>query len=324
MANDQVTVNRKKYIGGSDLPNILGLNEVKYNDSIFEFAKKKMGLIPNDFKGNPFTKYGQLMEPIIREYLNAKNGTNYIEDTIVDEELLQRGNTDGIDRDTDFVPMLEVKTFGKELDVEYYEWQCQFYLERYDQPAIALVGYPRPENFYTGLDYDIENDDHYFDLTFDPELLEMHVIERDPVKWSFIQSRISSFQKACAELVKNPDMTIDEWNALFYSKEIVKRQQAVIALENKLIAYKEIEKQHKIEKEALLAEFEKHGVKSLDTGKIRITHVKTDETTKIVFDEAKFKKKHPKLHTEFNTKEKVTKGKSYLLVTVKKIGGDEA
>lgn len=325
MSNDQVTVNRKKYIGGSDLPNILGFTEIKYGESLFTFAKKKMKLIPNDFKGNQYTKYGQLMEPIMRDHLNAVNGTNYVEDSISDEERLLRGNTDGIDRNTDSIPMAEFKTFGAQgLDVELYEPQCQFYLEMYDQPAIALVGYPRPENFYTGMDYELENDDHYFDLSFDPKNLVMHVIERDEKKWAHIYSRIKAFQLACAELVKKPDMTLDEWNTLFYGADLVKKQQAVIALENQLIELKAVEKKAKDARAELLEQFVNHGIKTLDTGKVRITHVKSEDTTKKVLDETKLKKKHPKIYAEFLTKDKVTKGKSYLLISVKEIGGGTA
>lgn len=324
MSNSQVTVNRNKYVGGSDLPNILGLNEVKYGESLFQFAKKKMGIIPNDFQGNPYTKYGQLIEPIIRDHMNATNGTNYIEDSLSDEVRLLRGNTDGIDRDTDSIPMIEIKSFGKELDVDYYQYQCQFYMEMYDQPAIALVGYPRPEGFYTGIDYDLENDDHFFDLSFDPKNLVMHVIERDPALWERMYRRITAFQLACIELKKNPDMTLDEWNTLFYGAEMVKRQQAVIALENQMIEFKAIEKKHKEAKQKLLDQFVEHGVKTLDTGKVRITHVLSADSVKTVLDEAGLKKKHPKIYQEFFSKKKTTKGKSYLLVNVKEIGGDTA
>lgn len=326
MANENVTVDRIKYIGGSDLPNILGMNEIRYGESILEFAKKKMKIIPNDFKGNAYTKYGNLMEPIIRDYLNAVNGTNYIEDTIIDEKRHLRGNTDGIDRNTDVIPMLEVKTFSekKELDVELYTPQCQFYTETFDQPAICLAGYPRPENFYTGIDYDLEDGDEFFDITFDPEKLVLHVIERDTEEWKRIEARIVAFQNACVKLKENPEMELDEWNELFYGKELVAQQKEVIRLENELVTFKEIEKKHKKAKEDMLKQFEKYGVKSLDTGKVKITHVKTDDSEKIVFDEAKFKKDKPETFKKYETKKKVTKGKSYLLVTVRELGGEIA
>lgn len=322
MANANVTVNRKKYVGGSDLPNILGQNEIKYGKSVFDFAKEKMGLIPNTFKGNAYTKYGNLMEPIIRDYLNAKNGVNYIEDTQIDEDRLLRGNTDGIDRNTDFIPMLEVKTFGAELDVEYYTPQCRYYLETFDQPAIVLAGYPRPDDFYTGVDYDLENDDHYFDTSFDPEKLELHIIERDSDEWNRIYARVVAFQKACAVLVENPDMTLDEWNEVFYGKELVAKQKALIKLENELIAVKKINEAYDKAKKDMLEQFEKYGVKTLDTGTIRITHVKSEDSSKLVLDETKLKKAEPKIYEKYFTKKKVTKGRSYLRISVKEIGGD--
>lgn len=324
---DTVTVDRHKYVGGSDLPNILGLNEIKYpqGGSIFEFAKVKVGLAVGTFVGNPYTKYGQLMEPIIRDYINATNGTNYREESIIDQETMQRGNTDGIDRDaTDLPPMIEIKTFGeaKGLDVEYYTPQGRFYMERFDQDAIAYVGYPRPDGFYTGVDYDLENGDEFFDLSFDPERLVIEVVERDSVEWNRIQERITAFQNACVELKKKPDMTLDEWNTLFYGADLVKTQNQLIKLEDKLVAFNAIKEQHDEIKTKLIEQFEKYNVKTLDTGSVRITRVLTAGSTKEVFDEAKFKKKHPELHTEFNTKKKVTKGKDYLLINVKELGGN--
>ncbi len=323
-----VVVNRKKYIGGSDLPNILGLNETKYNEPIFEFAKKKMKLIPNDFEGNPYTKYGNLIEPIVRDYLNEHNGVHYIEDSIIDEDRRLRGNTDGIDRDTDSIPMLEVKTFGKSgLDVAYYTAQCQFYLETFDQPAIALVGYRRPDDFYSGIDYDLENDDEFFDTSFDPKNLEMHIIERDETMWAFIYSRIVAFQSACEALVAKPDMTLDEWNTLFYGADIVAQQNHVIELERQIVTAKEAIKNYDDQKKKLQAQFEKYGVKTLDTGVVRITHVKTEASEKKVIDEKKFEKEHPDefaVYKKHFTKVKKTAGKSYLLIGVKELGGKKA
>ena len=160
MSNPNVTIDRHKYVGGSDLPSILGLN-AKYGKSVYEFAKQKAGIIPNTFNGNQFTKYGQVMEPVVRDYINSKYQVNYLEDTIIDEEKHYRGNTDGIDRDAN-IPILEIKTFGEELDVNYYTPQCQFYMETFNQPSCLLVGYKRPNDFYTGLDYELENSDDYF------------------------------------------------------------------------------------------------------------------------------------------------------------------
>ena len=157
MSNPNVLIDRNKYIGGSDLPTILGLN-AKYDTNIFEFAKEKLGIIPKSFKGNEYTRYGQLMEPTIRDYINAIYQSNYKEDTIIDEVREYRGNTDGIDKTAD-IPVIEIKTFGNELDVDYYTPQCQFYMETFNVDTCLLVGYKRPDDFYTGVDYELENND---------------------------------------------------------------------------------------------------------------------------------------------------------------------
>ena len=153
MSNPNVTINRHKFLGGSDLPSILGLN-AKYGVNVFDFAKEKAGIIPNTFKGNQFTKYGQLMEPVIRDYINSIYEVNYVEDTVIDNDRGYRGNTDGIDKKAD-IPILEIKTFGDDLDVDYYTPQCQFYMETFNQDACLLVGYKRPIDFYNVFDFEL-------------------------------------------------------------------------------------------------------------------------------------------------------------------------
>lgn len=254
MANPNVTIDRQKYVGGSDLPSILGLN-AKYGTSVFEFAKQKAGIIPNSFKGNQFTKYGQVMEPVIRDYINAKYQVNYLEDTIIDSDRGYRGNTDGIDRNVD-IPILEIKTFGEELDIDYYTAQCQFYMETFNQDACLLVGYKRPVDFYTGVDYELENDDSYFNLEFDENNIVEHTIYRDPKLWAKIEERIIAFKKAVEKLRKNHDMTEAEFNKIFYGTDLIKMSNKMAKLENRLLKYKDIEKEHKKLKEDLYNLFE--------------------------------------------------------------------
>ena len=44
-----VTENRHKYVGGSDVPIILNLSQYKTQ---FELAQNKIGIVKSDFKGN--------------------------------------------------------------------------------------------------------------------------------------------------------------------------------------------------------------------------------------------------------------------------------
>lgn len=315
MSNPNVTIDRHKYVGGSDLPTILGLN-AKYGTSIFEFAKEKAGIIPNSFKGNQFTKYGQLMEPVIRDYINAKYEVNYLEDTIIDSERGYRGNTDGIDREAD-IPILEVKTFGEELDVDYYTAQCQFYMETFNRDACLLVGYKRPVDFYTGVDYELENDEIYFNLEFDENNIVTHTIYRDPELWNKIEERIIAFKRAVEKLRKNHDMTECEFNKIFYGSDVIRASNKMAKLETKLLKYKEIEKEHKKVKEDLYNLFEEKGILSFDTGTMKITKVAPTSYDTVSIDTARLKENEPRIYEAYKIV-KTTNKKGYILITAKK------
>ena len=314
MSNPNVTIDRHKYVGGSDLPSILGLN-AKYGTSIFEFAKQKAGIVPNPFHGNQFTKYGQVMEPVIRDYINAKYQCTYLEDTVVDSERGYRGNTDGIDRDAE-IPILEVKTFGENLDVEYYAPQCQFYMETFNCDAVRLVGYKRPADFYTGIDYDLENDDSYFNYEFDENRIEEHIIERDPVLWAKIEERIKAFKNVVSELRANNDMTEEEFNNIFYGNELMILSDKVAVLENTLATYKNIEKEYKDVKEQLYNIFEEKGLISFDTGAVKITKVAPTSYETVSIDTAKLKDEEPSIYDKYKVT-KTTNKKGYILITTK-------
>lgn len=315
MANPNVTIDRYKYIGGSDLPTILGLN-AKYGTNIFDFAREKAGILPNTFKGNQFTKYGQKMEPVIRDYINSKYGVNYLEDTVIDEKRHYRGNTDGIDREA-YIPILEVKTFGDELDVDYYTAQCQFYMETFNQPRCLLVGYKRPSDFYTGVDYDLENDDSYFNLEFDENNIVEYEIERNTVVWEKIEERIVRFIKAVEELRKKKDISEEEFNNIFYGKDLMLLTNKVSKLETELISMKAKDTEYKKAKEELYNLFEERGILSLDTGTMKITKVAPTSYDTVTIDTAKLKEENEEIYNKYKVI-KTTNKKGYILITTKK------
>ena len=59
-----VTIDRFKWIGGSDIPAIMGISPFTTR---FDLLLFKAELKENDFKGNEYTRYGQVMEPKIRD-----------------------------------------------------------------------------------------------------------------------------------------------------------------------------------------------------------------------------------------------------------------
>jgi len=189
-AND-VEKNRHLYIGGSDLPSILRTN-AKYGKSLITFAKEKLKIIPNTFKGNEYTRYGQLIEPFVRDYMNEMYDYDFREDSKIDYDRMYRGNCDGIDKKRNM--LLEVKTFGSKLDVKGYEPQCQFYMNIFDVDECLLVGYKRPKGFYSGIDYELDNDNEFFDITFDEENLVVYKIKRNAPLFEKIEKEIDKFK----------------------------------------------------------------------------------------------------------------------------------
>lgn len=315
MANANVTIDRYKYVGGSDLPTILGQN-LKYGKRPYDLALEKARIVPSTFNGNEYTKYGQKMEPVIRDYINAKYQVNYVEDTIINKTKNYRGNTDGIDREAD-IPILEVKTFGEELDVDYYTAQCQFYMETFDKDACLLVGYKRPKDFYIGLDYDLESDDKYFNFEFDPNNIVEHIIYRDSEVWAKIEERITAFKNGVGYLTENrEDYTEEKFNEIFYGTDMIQTANKIAILETKLSEMKSIESDYKKAKDDLYKLFDEKGVISFETDKIKITKVNPTSYDTISIDSKKLKEENEEIYNKYKVT-KTTNKKGYVLITPK-------
>ena len=315
MSNPNVTIDRHKYVGGSDLPTILGLN-LKYGTKVFDLALEKAGIRPNTFTGNQFTKYGQKMEPVIRDYINATEQANYLECTVVDSERGYRGNTDGLDKNAKH-PILEVKTFGEELDVDYYTPQCQFYMETFDVDSCLLVGYKRPKDFYSGMDYELENDDSYFNYEFDENRITTHVIYRNSKLWKKIEERIISFKNGVEYLKRHKkDYNEEEFNNIFFGNEIVMLSSKIAVLETSLASFKSMEKEYKDLKEKLYNIFEEKGILSFDTGTVKITKVAPTSYDTVTIDTKKLQDEEPNIYEKYK-KIKTTSKKGYILIKAK-------
>lgn len=289
-----VTLNRHLYTGGSDLPNILGY-ATKYGTTPFMWAKIKAGIVDNPFKGNEHTKYGQKMEPIIRDYFNAVNDYNFKEDHIIDEETKFRSNCDGLDAAND--ALLEIKTFKKELDVEYYTPQIQMYLEMFNISQCWLVGYSKPEDFYIGLDYNLENDDTYFNFDFDESRLIVYRIQRDRDLWANVYAQIVRFNNGVKALKDNHNLSEEEFYKIYYGDEITIAANKLITIENKLKAFKELEKEQKSLKDNLYKLFNENGFTSFENDSIKIT--KVEPTTTRSLDSIKLKKEQPDIYNNY-------------------------
>lgn len=291
-----VTENRRMFVGGSDVPIILGLSKYK---TAFELAKEKVGLAPQVFDGNEYTTFGQIMEPQIRDYINAINGTNFVPDTTINKEKYIRGNCDGADYDEQL--LLEIKTHGKKPTIEVYEVQVQTYLHEFELPAAWLALYERPDNF---------------DAEFDPERLKIEVVHYDEAKANEIMQQIELFWKRCEVLKANPGLTEAEFYSIGVESEnelaVVARQ--VEQFEMQLASYKDLETQYKSMKERLYELMLEHKVKSFETENLLITLVAPTTSTSI--DSKALKEEMPEVAAKYS---KTSPKKGYAKISTKKV-----
>lgn len=290
-----VTENRRMFVGGSDVPIILGFSKYK---SQFELAKEKIGLAPQVFDSNEYTVYGQVMEPQIRDYINAINGTNFVPDTTINKEKYIRGNCDGADYDEQL--LLEIKTHGKKPTIEMYEVQVQTYLHEFELPAAWLALYERPDNF---------------DAEFDPERLKIEVVHYDEAKAKEILQQIELFWKRCEALKVNPGLTEADFYSIGVDSDnelaIVARQ--VEQFEMQLTSYKQLESDYKAMKDRLYELMLEHKVKSFETEKLLITLVTPATSTSI--DSKALKAEMPEVAAKYS---KTNTKKGYTKITMKK------
>lgn len=124
--NNNVNIDRDKYIGGSDYPVICGINKYKKPN---ELAGEKAGIIVDDFEGNVYTDFGNFAEPIIRDWINETYNVNFKEQTFYEKlegSMPLRGNVDGYDEDLNLI--LEIKTTNNfYYNQNVYEAQVRFY-----------------------------------------------------------------------------------------------------------------------------------------------------------------------------------------------------
>lgn len=186
---DTIKNNRHLYIGGSDIPCLLGLNRYKpYNDLIKDYIDK----IGITFYGNEYSEYGNLMEDEIRDYINKTYKLYAVPDCRVFENEKIRCNTDGYDKKNNVI--IEIKTNnGKHTNTFDYEVQMQLYMWAFNVDKGYLVQYKRPKNFYTGIMYEIHPEHKYFNLDFNPKNIKVKEIKRSNNLIEFILDKIKLF-----------------------------------------------------------------------------------------------------------------------------------
>lgn len=276
-----VTEKREIYVGGSDVATILGLNRYKTQ---YELALEKTGIKPSEFKGNEYTQFGNILEPQIRDYINAVNETNFIPQTKIDEDRNIRCNTDGYDTKNKMI--LEIKTHGNNPDKKTYIAQMQLYMAQFGCDYGWLALYKRPENF---------------DTEFDSGRLKIEVIERDEEYVNKIYEAIETFWLRCEYLKDNPKATEQEFYN-FGQNEVAIIANKVSKLEIQLAHFKKLQDEYKEAKQKLHDAMEAYDIKKFETDTIVITRTLPTERKSI--DTKRLKEELPEIAAKY---EKVSK-----------------
>lgn len=284
-----VTIDRNRYIGGSDIPAIMGISSF---ETRWQLLLEKAGLETSDFKGNRYTEYGNIIEPQIRAYINRKRKFKFEPNRVIAGDF--RYHSDGYNGDDCVLEIKSTSHIYETVD-EYKVYLVQLLkgMEINGVKKGILAVYFRPEDFNT---------------EFDPERLQIFNITIGQYKTLLeeINAEIDKFRADLERLRNNPLLTEED----FQPTDIVAISNRVVAIETRLAELKALEAELKKVKQELFTAMQKHDIKSWETiNGVKITRV--DETPASVvtvtkFDVDLFKAEHPDLYKRY-FREKVEK-----------------
>ena len=296
-----VSQDRDKYIGGSDLSVICGISKFKTR---WQLLLEKAGLEENTFEGNPYTRYGHYIEPFIRDHINLVYNTQFIPNRIINGDI--RCHSDGFNGEC----VLEIKStsdiFSTVDGYKVYLVQLVKYMEQNQVEKGILAVYDRPGDM---------------SQEFDPKRLQVFEIALDDYRnlLDYVNREIDKFRADLERLKENPLLSEQDF---LPAGNLVALADKVAKLENQLAALKEIDKQCKEAKKALYNEMLKRKVKSwtMPNGTKLTMVMETPPGTKTVteFDTDAFKADCPGIYQKYlKTVEKKTNGKAgYVRITV--------
>ena len=296
-----VSQDRDKYIGGSDLPIICGISKFKTR---WQLLLEKAGLAENTFEGNPYTRYGHYIEPFIREHINLVYNTQFIPNRVINGDI--RCHSDGFNGEC----VLEIKStsdiFSTVDGYKVYLVQLVKYMEQNEVKKGILAVYDRPGDMSP---------------EFDPKRLQVFEILLDDYKnlLDYVNREIDKFRADLERLKENPLLSEQDF---LPAGNLVALADKVAKLENQLAALKEVENQCKEAKKALYNEMLNRKVKSwtMPNGTKLTMVMETPAGTKTVteFDAETFKADCPGIYQKYlKTVEKKTNGKAgYVRITI--------
>lgn len=304
-----VKEDREKYIGGSDIPIIMGISPFKTR---FDLLLEKAELKDNDFDGNEYTEYGNKMEPKIREHINKSLGKDYVEGKHIIDDI--RIHTDGECSGS----ILEIKTTSQihedVNDYKVYLVQLLFYMYHTKKTSGMLAVYSRPEDFSE---------------EFDEKRLQVFGISIDNYKELVdeINKAVEQFKIDLEKVKENPFITEED----LLPVDIKEIAEQVVALENELATFKAIQDKYDKAKAELKTAMENQGLKKWTTPNGTQITLVLDSPDKEVeeeyYDEDKFIAENTELHQQYHnklaeykeTRKVIKKGKKgYVKITLPK------
>jgi putative phage-type endonuclease len=302
-----VTKDREKWIGGSDIPAVMGISPFKTR---YDLLLEKAGLKEVEFVDNEYVRFGRMIEPKIRAYINDFLETTFKPNKKTEGKI--RYHSDGVNETT----MIEIKSTSQihqEVnDYKIYLVQLLTGMKVNKLENGILAVYERPADFSE---------------EFDPARLQIFYIKisdyQDLMKE--IELAVDGFIRDVEKLQQAPFLTEQDLLATDENKnEIVELSNQVLAFENQLKAYKELENQYKELKEKLFAAMYENSVKKWTTNSgVQITMVEPIESTTTIvseFDEKTFEKENKELYNKYLVEKEETKSgkKGYVRITLPK------
>ena len=226
---NDVTVDRHLYIGGSDIPIIMGISPFK---SRFDLLLEKAQYKDNDFTGNEYTEYGNAIEPFIRDYINNSGlyKKPFREDKIIVDDC--RYHDDGFNGEV----VLEIKSTSQIKpnleDYKSYLSQNIFGIMLRKKKKGLLCVYDRAENFREQLKSG--------KIEFDPKRLQImpYTIDNFKELQEEINYEVDRFRVDLEKVKANPFITEED----LQPKEVIELSNKIVEIENQLIVFRSEER----------------------------------------------------------------------------------
>ena len=308
MSKFDVTKDRYKWIGGSDIKTIMGLDPFKTR---WQLLLEKAQIVEPEEVDNEYTRDGHRNEELIRNYYNDNIFKNDpLEETqTFSEDNVYRYNADGQNSEL----VWECKRVGEityNLINDPRDKECKKYL-------VQLLKGMEINKKEKGLLTISLRDGEFYD---NPELKEFYININDYQDYlKEIDECVTMFLEDLNKLRNNPDLQESD----FIPTDIVNYVNQIQVIEDRLKAYKQLEKEQEELKTKLYESMLEAGVKTwITTNNLKITlvnEVPSSVVTEEKFDEEAFKKENEKEYNKYlKTVERKKNGrKGYIKISVK-------